>query len=934
MRGLWRFIAGLLLVVAIFAGAAVVFRAPLAAALIRTAMAGMGVENPAVSVSRLNFSEIELKDLSGGASARDLAVQRVVVSYDWRTLLAARRVKAVEIGPGEIIIRMAGDGSLSLAGMALPPKGEGGPPPFEALGLEDLAFAVATPEGSARGRLSGKFSPEEGGTFALAAQTDAMGAAETRVEAASLDARLALAPDGAVQFEARADGDIYAPAGAARGVAFAASGEGASWRRAMAGEKGAFEGTAAIDLLSADIPTAEAPSLAALTRPGATGRAINLLTLSGKLAAAFGPDGVSVSAVDGAPLRLIADRGDALAVSAVDGAPLYEATPQAQRAGFRLSLTGEIATGEAQLRAHSVEDGVWTFDIGADFADQVVAGVAFGATAFSMTGEANATRFDGDISFTSLVKRAEMGRLSFADTALRALLAVRTDFAEKSLIVSGDRAKCVFLDRARLAVSEQNSEARLGGASLCQTEGPLLDVGWSGAPRARLAGRLTAQSAFYRIGETRFEGAPPVIDFAAEYEPEAHLTLVDGSAAGGRVIINKALVMSDAAGRFAARLDADGFGGEATLERARIAQVDEAPQVAPVIAAGTGRLDGDRASFDYTASTLKGVKLGAGAGAHDLKTGRGETTFRTGELVFEPGRLQPAGLAPGLTGIIGETIGATSVDVSFVWGAKPEDARSSARIALRDLTFRGPGRAVSKTGGLTGTLALSSLAPLKSDGMQTVKIGVVDLNTLIMENGTVDFELPGDETLHIARGAFPWFGGEIGVYDAVASLAGDKADVPLRADRIDFGQVLAYFNIKGLSGEGVLSGVLPLVIEDGKASIVGGILKSDGPGAIRYVGEAADAAASAGDQAEIAFSILRDLRYTSLSAAINGPLDGRLDIQTRVEGTGEVPLGRRSARVPVKYNIGLDAALLELLNQANLTRDIKLQYERGRAQQE
>ncbi|MEQ8934283.1 MAG: YdbH domain-containing protein [Amphiplicatus sp.] len=934
MRGLWRFIAGLLLVLALLAGAAFLFRGAIASSLIRTAMTGMGIENPALSVNGLTLSGIELTDLAAGANGRDLAIERVSASYDLRTLLTARRVEAITLGPGEATLRMAADGSLTLAGMAVPPKGEGGPLPFEALGVEDMKLTVTTPQGDARGRVSGKFSPAEGGAFTLAAQTEAMGVAEARVDDAALDATLTLAPDGAVAFEVHATGDLRNPMGEARGVALTASGEGASWREAMAGKAGAFAGSAAIDLQSADIPVAEARSLAALARPGATGRPINLLSLSGKLTGVLGPDGFSVFAVEGAPLRLAADRGDALAVSAIDGAPLYQATPEAQRAGFHLSLTGETVSGEAQLSAQSVDDGVWTFDAGADFADQTIAGVAFGKTDFSVTGEATAARFDGDISLTSLVKRAEIGRLSFADTALRALLTIQTDFAEKSLLVSGDRAKCVFVDRAKLAIPEQNSEARLANATLCQGEGPLLEAGWNGAPHARLAGRLAAQSAFYRIGETRLEGAPPAIDFSAAYRPEESRTSVEGTLAGGRVTINKALVASEATGKFVAHLGADGFSGEASVSRARLAQPGDAPQIAPVIAAGAARLDGDALTFDYSAATPAGAAIGKGDGAHDMKTSRGRTAFHSGDLVFAPGGLQPEALAPGLRGIISGTTGAASADFTFGWGAKPEDATSSGQIAIRNLTFRGPGRAVSKTGGLTGALKLSSLSPLKSDGVQTVEIGVIDLNTLIMQDGVVEFELPGDETLAIARAAFPWFGGEIGVYGASASLAGDEANVPLRAERIDFGEVLAYFDVKGLSGEGMLSGVLPLVVEDGKASIVAGEFKSDGPGVIRYQGEASEAAAGASDQAAVAFSILRDLRYTSLRATIDGPLDGRLDIKTYFEGTGEVPVGKQSARVPVKYNITLDAALLELLDQANLTRDIQMQFERGQAQED
>jgi len=128
--------------------------------------------------------------------------------------------------------------------------------------------------------------------------------------------------------------------------------------------------------------------------------------------------------------------------------------------------------------------------------------------------------------------------------------------------------------------------------------------------------------------------------------------------------------------------------------------------------------------------------------------------------------------------------------------------------------------------------------------------------------------------------------------------------------------------------------LLPLLLSchDGRASLGEG--KTDAKAEIWTDWEKfKEAAAGASDQAAVAFSILRDLRYSSLRATIDGPLDGRLDIKTYFEGTGEVPVGKQSARVPVKYNITLDAALLELLDQANLTRDIQMQFERGQAQQ-
>ncbi|MCA8894891.1 MAG: hypothetical protein KDA48_06505, partial [Amphiplicatus sp.] len=47
------------------------------------------------------------------------------------------------------------------------------------------------------------------------------------------------------------------------------------------------------------------------------------------------------------------------------------------------------------------------------------------------------------------------------------------------------------------------------------------------------------------------------------------------------------------------------------------------------------------------------------------------------------------------------------------------------------------------------------------------------------------------------------------------------------------------------------------------------------------------------------------------------------------EGTGNVPVNKQRVRVPVVYRINVDAALLELLSQASLTRNVQLQIQRG-----
>jgi hypothetical protein len=110
------------------------------------------------------------------------------------------------------------------------------------------------------------------------------------------------------------------------------------------------------------------------------------------------------------------------------------------------------------------------------------------------------------------------------------------------------------------------------------------------------------------------------------------------------------------------------------------------------------------------------------------------------------------------------------------------------------------------------------------------------------------------------------------------------------------------------------------------------MLRSEGPGAIRYRGAAGEQAAAAGGDAKIAFDILRDLRFNSMEVVVNGPLDGRLDFKMKFEGAGDVTVRSQDVKnVPVLYRINLDAALLDLLRQANLSRDFQLQIERAQS---
>lgn len=940
MRGIWRFIAGLVLVLALFAGAGWLVRAPLAGAALRWALSSAGVENPSLSVEDVSLRRLALKDVAAGPDARhpDIAIKSVEATFDWLTLVRARRLEKIVIGDGVVTVRIAPDGTASLAGMALRKTGAAGGErarrgfPFDSLTIEQLALSVVAPEGAASGRISGGFEPESGGAFNVAVETALIAANDFRAENTHFDGVIDLGADGAAKIAGEIAGDFAAPQLTARRVALSFDGEGGSWREALGGNIGALTGRAVVRLASADIAVADSPGLGWLTLWRAPDEdAIGAVSLSGDLQLALADGRLTVTSVGGNALKALTDRGDALMFSPLEEGSLYAATAADERFAASASLSGGSHAGDGALVAERRVGEAWRFEASLAFAREKFPAVAFGATRISAAGGYAGGVADADAVVSTMVESAKIGRLNISDTAIGTTLRIRMDFNAKELQASNHEGACVDIKRTRVTFEGQDSEMRLADARFCRAGAPLVVARWGEEPGGDFAGVLTARDSSLRFVRTRFAGPPPEVDFTASYLARRQLTDVSGSFSGGRVILNDALIGSGVDGRFTFTLDRDDMSGEAALDRVRVVQNRKLLFVAPLLAAGTARLAEQSISFDYTASTLRGAPLGAGAGAHDIRTGRGATDFHSGDIAFAPDGLQPASIVLALTGIISDAEGGASGDVYAEWGPKSEDFKTSGKFSLDDVSFVGPGRAISRTGGVSGELTLTDLLPLKSDGPQTLEIKLLNLDSLIMENGSATFELPGDDTLHIYRAEFPWYGGHIGAHETVASLSGQSATVMLAAENVDLGALLGLAKVDGLSGEGRLNGVLPIVFEEGRARIIDGRLKSVGPGAIHYVGKASDSAASAGAGAQVAFSILRDLRFSELEVTINGFLDGRINFVGRFVGTGEVAYNKAKGQLPVRYQITLDAALLELLKLAQTTQDIRLQIEEGRS---
>lgn len=936
--GLWG--AGFL---AIVAGAAFFLRAPIAQWAIERALEAQGFEDPALEVSALTHDRVVIETLRAGGTARPLSIDRIEARFEPLMLVRERRLLSLELGPGSVPARISEDGTVSLAGRALTQggDGEGSPPfdrPFDQLTISALTIALDTPEGPAVVRLDASLDMATGGDASFRAEADKAGLrgwslANARIDGAvRLDGPYDGSGDGGNGLNAEMSfaGDLSTPAGAAQAADMTIAAQGAPWTALAHGEYDNFDGAAAIRLAGLTLNAAGAPAFEMINRrAGAIGGPIQQIDIEAGLDIDFSDGAVLIYAPEDAPLTAKADTGARLVIDSALDEPLAFWGREGAELSALISLQGGALTASSNLTLQQTEAG-WRFTapvrVGALDADIA----ALEEASAIMSGEIRGETIDLETTARASIRRASIGRFSLSNAPVDLRVLGSVDLASKTVTFRLPPDHCARLEAAGLAVAGQDMDAALTRATLCPSEAALARISYHGEPEVAFAGVIEADQARYRLGETRLRGRPTAISLFGTYLPAQNQTRAQGSATGGSVVFNEMLRFDQVDAAIDIRLDKDEMAIDATAARARVAEIAAtggAQRVAPVVLAGAFHLHDDRVTFDYRARTENGVGLGSGKGHHRLSAASGAATFDFDEMSFSPNGLQPDKLAPMLKGIIGATTGRAGGGAQFDWTS--DGVTSTARFALDDITFRGPGLTVAQTRRVNGDLAFSSLWPVATDGPQAVTVGAVDFGAIQLEDGDIVFDMPGDDTLTVDYAIFPWFGGEMGVRGARATFTGGEAIAPLEVRSVDLSQILDYVDVDGLSGEGTLNGVLPLVVENGRASIKDGALTAEGPGAIRYVGKAGEAAAAAGGDAQIAFDVLRDLRYERLSVSVSGPLDGRLEFLISFEGTGAVTVNKVSGRVPVKYNISLDAALLELLNQANLSRNLQMQIEQA-----
>lgn len=800
MRRRVRFALAIGLATAIVAVAGlVVFRISIVEALVTTAMRAKGIPAPRLSVVELDWGRGRIDDIRLG-QAGEMTVRSLRLDFSLSGLLAGR-LERVSVDGLTVILNLTGD-DPPLGSLQPLLSGGGGrrdePTPLPPLSLTDFHIEAQMPAGLVRATGDGQIQTADGGESAVEIslreiafddRAIASGQLSARLAAARAEATLALRAEAGA-FAVDASATIEDPLGSP------------AWRLDL---------TAAADAAS--------PLWASLALPAPqSGRA--RLALQGEGRA---PPLSEITTADDWLMRLLGNQ----ATGTVDFSATDVSVPDRVAgldASIRLAIEGEegIVTlrlpDEASLAATQVSPAfLQNLGISDEIAKKFASGLGAHLAPLSADIPVAIASRDGDAVAVALDGTLHLAIPELADLSLTlpADIHVGRDRVRGRLRAPADlRLKTLRYDE----IAELLEPAVVALAEAHVSLGPEAGLDYRVAlegPDLRL--RLHPQDADAieaTISPGRATVRPGRAEIAeARIEVPAYGLVADGLAA--------TLKTTD---------DETGIG----FQIASLTQTGADPLFAPITVTGQAK---------HTGSVWQGAALGKGSGgiglvnasgSHDGATARGQAHVALEPLVFKPRGLQPGTLLPvlrALQAVSGTTLG----EADLLWSA--QGFQGTGTLTMKDIGFDSPQGRVQ---GLNLALHLDNLTPLGSPPRQTLTVRRLE-SGLPLDRLDIRFQIQPTTppSLAIETGEVFFGSGRFALSDLVIDPATTRQDVNISVQDLSLAELFAILGIDGLSGEGRLSGTVPMTFSEGTVIIENGRLAAGAPGIIRFRSEQA-----------------------------------------------------------------------------------------------
>ena len=326
-----------------------------------------------------------------------------------------------------------------------------------------------------------------------------------------------------------------------------------------------------------------------------------------------------------------------------------------------------------------------------------------------------------------------------------------------------------------------------------------------------------------------------------------------------------------------------------------------------------------------TTGTLRnpetGVKVTDVSIEHDLKSGAGHADLDVPGITFGP-NLQPDQLTRLTEGVVALVNGTVRGHGRINWSGSGA-VTSTGDFSTQNMDLAAPFGPVE---GLTTSIHFTDLLALHSAPGQIATIRSINPG-IIVDNGVIRYQLLPDNLVKIERGEWPFMGGRLILRETILNFGSPNPKrLTFELQGFDAKQFIDSLGFSGIQITGTFDGVLPMIFDESGGRIVGGRLDSRPPGGeFAYTGTKPKAGMVAG----LAFDLLSDMRYQSMTVRLDGDLAGEFATRFTIR---QISLSNRGGivgslvrsafrNVPLQVNLNISGPFRALIHMAKGFKD-------------
>jgi hypothetical protein len=304
------------------------------------------------------------------------------------------------------------------------------------------------------------------------------------------------------------------------------------------------------------------------------------------------------------------------------------------------------------------------------------------------------------------------------------------------------------------------------------------------------------------------------------------------------------------------------------------------------------------------------------------KRGDGQATLLLYPVTFMPDIAEPGDLLPLLGDRLQNFVGTLGFDGALSWvapvTAKGVDAsdpflsrlQMGGLLTLDEIGFQRDALSLS---GLSSQIGIDQIWPLKTAADQSLAIKSLNAG-LLLEEGYAVFDLSDGHVISVDQARFDLAGGIIRAEPFIVDLTAiEDTHLVLLVEDAELAQIFQAGGVDGLTGDGLLTGRLPLQYKDGTVQITDGFLKASENGVMHYApNDLPDFLRGDDLRSQMLRQALRNFHYDHLNLGINGDLAGQQSLNLEARGANPDFLDGH----PIELNFNLQGALMSAIDSA------------------